>query len=166
MSDQEVKLFPSLQISDLMRHPVWESIIDNEADEVSVFPVTQLPVSDLGLRTIGTRVKLANGNLFWAMILYLDTKSARKNEQFITLRIEKDGEWFWLSRYWDVDYEYSKTGPGGLAKFLGLSVDEVFPISYDVREFVVGDPAVVVGTVSKEPRERLPVDEIIRMAVP
>ena len=166
MSGQEVKLFPSFQISDLERHPVWESILDHEADEVSVFPATPLPVSDLGLRIVGTRVRLACGNLVWAMILYLDTKSARKNQQFVTLRIEKDGQWFWLARYWDEDYEHSKTGPEGLARFLGLSVDEVFPIAYDVREYVEGDPAALMGSVLKEPKERLPIDEIIKMAVP
>ena len=46
MSEQEIKLFPSLQISDLERHPVWESILDDEADEASVFPVVNLPASD------------------------------------------------------------------------------------------------------------------------
>lgn len=98
MSEQEIKLFPLLQVSDLERHPVWESVLDDEADEVSVFPVVGLPVSDFGSRVIGSRVRLANGSLVWAMIMGLDTESARKNKHLLQLRIEKNGKWFWLRR--------------------------------------------------------------------
>jgi hypothetical protein len=163
MSAKEGRLFLSLQVPDLEEHAVWESILDDDADEVSVFPVTQLPVSDLTGKVVGTRVRLANGNLVWATILNLDSKNARMNEHFVVLRIEKNGQWFWLSRYWDV--EYSRNGPEALSRFLGLSTEEVFPISYDVRDYSEGDPTALVGSLPKEPRERLPKDEIIRMAV-
>jgi len=52
-----------------------------------------------------------------------------------------------------------------LARFLGLAVDEIFPISFDLRPYVEGDPAVLQGSVLREPRERLSRDEIIAMAL-
>lgn len=164
VSVENAKLFPLIQVSDLEKFPVWEDILDDEADDPSAFPVTQMPVSSLERRFVAARVKLANGNWLWAMIFNLDVASPRKTEQFIQLRIERHGEWFWLARYWDVDYE--RNGPKALAEFLGLSVDDVFPISYDVREYVEADSPVLAGHVPKEPQERLPTDEIIKMAVP
>ena len=163
MSIENSKLFPLVQISDLKKHPVWEDILDDGADDPSVFPVEPMPVADLARRFVGTCVKLANGSFVWAMLFNLDVTDARKTEQFLHLRIERDGEWFWLARYWDVDYE--RRGPEVLGTFLGLSVDEIFPISYDVRRYSGGDSTVLAGEVPKEPRERLPIDVIIRMAV-
>jgi hypothetical protein len=160
----QTKPFLSLQVSDLRENPVWQNIIDNEADEVSVFPVTQLPVSSLTGRIVGSPVRLANGQAFWAIILYLDAKNPRKSEQFVVLRIEKDGHWFDLARYWDLDY--STNGPVALSHFLGLPIDEVFPIAYDVTNHVEGERAALMGFVESEPRERLSEDEIIRLAVP
>ena len=63
---------------------------------------------------------------------------------------------------------YSKTdsqSPEALARFLGLAVEEIFPISFDLRPYVEGDPAVLQGSVLREPRERLSRDEIIAMAL-
>jgi hypothetical protein len=143
---------------------VWQNIIDNEADEVSVYPVTKLPVSSLTGRIVGSPVRLANGQSVWAIILYLDAKDPRKSEQFVVLRIEKDGHWFDLARYWDLDY--STNSPEALSRFLGLPIDEVFPIAYDVTNYVDGKRTALTGTVEREPRERLSEDEIIRLAVP
>lgn len=160
----DAKLFLSLQVSDLEKHPVWETIVDYDADEVSVFPVTELPAVDLTLRLVGTPVRLANGQSVWAILSYLDTEDPRKSEQFLALRVEKDGNWWDLARYWDPYYESS--GPEALARFLGLTVDEIFPIAYDVTKYVKGKPSALIGLVLKEPRERLSEDEIIRSAVP
>jgi hypothetical protein len=162
--NSDVKLFLSLQISDLEKHPVWEVIIDNEAEEVSVFPVADVPVLDLTGRIIGTTVRLANGQSVWAILSYLDTQDARKSELFLLLNLEKNGAWFALARYWDVDRE--ERGPEAIARFLGLQVDEVFPIAYDVTKYAQGERSALVGVVPREPREKLPRDEIIRLAVP
>jgi hypothetical protein len=163
MTTPETKLFLSLQINDLERYPVWESVPDRQLD-ATVFPVTELPVSRLADRVVGTRVRLANGQDVWAILLYLDAKDAWKNEHLARLRVERNGHWFDLARYWDLDF--SRNGPEALASFLGLSEDEVFPISYDVSKYVEGDPSALVGSFLKEPRQRLPEAEIIRLAVP
>jgi hypothetical protein len=84
-------------------------------------------------------------------------------EHLLTLSIEHAGKWFDLARYHDPDY--TTRSPEALARFLGLAVDEIFPISFDLRPYVEGDPAVLQGSVLREPRERLSRDEIIAMAL-
>jgi hypothetical protein len=75
----------------------------------------------------------------------------------LALSIERGGEWFHLARYHDI--RSAVEGPEALARFLGLDVDDVFPISVDVRRYVRGDPAALTATVLKEPRERLTREE-------
>ena len=82
----------------------------------------------------------------------------------MTISIERKGRWFHLARYHDADY--AERGPQALARFLGLAVDDIFPISYDVRRFVKGNTAGLKGSISKEPRVRLTRAQIIDMAVP
>jgi hypothetical protein len=41
-----------------------------------------------------------------------------------------------------------------------LPVDDVFPISYDIRDHARGDPLALAGRVQKEPAERLSRSEI------
>jgi hypothetical protein len=53
-----------------------------------------------------------------------------------------------------------------LSHFLGLPVDDIFPIFFDVRMYAEGDPASLTGYIQKEPRERLSRAEIIALAVP
>ena len=62
---------------------------------------------------------------------------------------------FHLARYFDPDYE--SRGPDELPDFLGLSVSDVFPIAYDLRSVAKGDAEVLVGAVTRAPRERGPV---------
>lgn len=98
MSRKNTKPFPKLQISDLEKHPIWETLVDDDADDPSVFPIDTLPVTHLTGRLVGTRVQLANGDRLWAMLFNLDLKDARKTDQLVQLRIERKGEWFWLAR--------------------------------------------------------------------
>jgi hypothetical protein len=71
--------------------------------------------------------------------------------------------WFVLARYHDFDY--AERGPDALATFLGRSVAEVFPISYDLTPHVIGDLDALVGKLPQQPRERLSRAEIIAMSV-
>lgn len=97
------------------------------------------------------------------MICNVDTRNARSNEHFLTLAIERDGQWFTLARYHD--WDWAERSPDALASFLGLSVEEVFPIRYDLRKYSKGETAALVGQVLKEPRERLSRSELIALAV-
>lgn len=135
---------------------------NDEGDDTELRPVKRLPVPRLTCRVVRTRVRLANGNYIPALISNLDTEDARMNEHFATLSIERKGKRFELARYHDVDYR--QRGSNALARFLGLPVNEVFPISYDVRKYVVGDPAALKGAVLKKPRTRLTRAKLIAMA--
>lgn len=124
----------------------------------------RLPVATLVGKLVGTEVMLANGESAWALVGNVDPTNVRMTEHFLTLSIERDGRWFTLARYHDIDY--AEKGPDALARFLGLPVDAVFPIRYDIRRFVKGEIDALNGTISKEPRERLSRAEIIALAVP
>ncbi len=45
---------------------------------------------------------------------------------------------------------YDTHGPAALAEFLGLGVNDLFPITYDISDVADGLEAVVKGTVPRE----------------
>ncbi len=157
---KNTRLVDALQIADFEEHAVWEF---PTAGETIVRPVKDLPVQSLTFRMVGTQVRLANGSRIWADIGNVDTGDPRQTEQFLTLTVYKDGKRFTLARYFDFDY--ADRGPEALASFLGLPVSEVFPISYDIRQYVIGDLAALCGTITKDPPEKLTREEIIALAV-
>jgi hypothetical protein len=69
------------------------------------------------------------------------------------LSVEHRGKWVHLARYHDFDY--TTRGPDALSLSLGLGVDEVFPIFYDIRAYAGGNPLALTGRFLKEPREKL-----------
>jgi len=128
-----------------------------------VRPVKGFPVKNLDGRLIGTKVQLANGREVWALVGNVDAQRPTQNEHFLTLSIEHAGKWFDLARYHDIDF--ANRGPAALSKFLGLQVDEVFPISVDLRPFAEGIPAALANVIGKEPRERLSEAELIALSL-
>ena len=112
----------------------------------------------LDCKEIGTQVRLANGSHVRATIGNVDVAHPRATQHFLFLSIERGGEWFHLARYFDFDF--TTHGPEALARFLGLPVDDVFPISVDIRRYVRGNPATLALTVPKQPRERLTREEL------
>jgi hypothetical protein len=161
---ENVKPVDSLTVADLQAFPVWQYTNREGADETFVRPVKRAPVASLNGKIVGTRIVLANGQRPWALIGNVDPKNPRMTEHFLTLSVEHNGRWFTLARYHDFDF--AQSGPEELARFLGLAIDEVFPISYDIRSAAKGDEAALQSQVRKAPRERLSRAEIIAMAVP
>ncbi len=144
--------------------PVWEFALDmEEVDETLVRPVRQLPVYDLDNRIVGANVRLANGTRMCAGIQNIDLKSALKTRHLLSLSLFCDGGWFHLDRYHD--YNVEQYGPVALAGKLGLEVDKVFPISYDVSNCCVGDPHALIGTIESDPKDKLGRDEIFELIV-
>ena len=110
------------------------------------------------------RVLFANGDQAWALIGNVTVDNARLTEHFVTASLERNGRWFTLARYHDSNY--GEFGPEALASFLGLPLDDLFPISYDIRAQVkCGDAAALAGQIPREPRERLTRAQIIALAV-
>jgi hypothetical protein len=150
---ENIKPAESLTVADFEAHPVWEFLNDDEIGETMVRPVEKLPVETLDNRIVGTRVRLANGLEVWGSFGNFDVTNPRATQHFLDLAIERSGEWFFLARY--QDFDFADRGPEALARFLGLGVDDVFPITVDVRRYVRGDPAALTAIALKEPRERL-----------
>lgn len=160
---ENVKQVDSLKVADLQAYPVWQYTNREGGDETFVRPVMRVPIANLAGKVIGTQVVLANGRRVWVLIGNVDPTNARLTEHFITLSVERDGRWFTLSRYHDFDY--AENGPEALSRFLGLPIDDVFPIAYDIQEYAKGDAAALAGQIRKEPRERLSRAEIIAILV-
>jgi len=162
-----IKPANELTVAEIQAHPVWEYNLSHEdelPDETYVQPIYLPPVEHLAHRLIGTQVTLANGERAWSIIGNVDVENAEVTEQFLTISVDRGGKWFFLARYFDVDY--AECGPHALAGFLGLSIEEVFPISYDLSQYVMADASILKGKVLEEPRVRLSSDQIISLAVP
>jgi len=158
-----IKPAESLTVADFKAHPVWEFLNDDEIGETMARPVEKLPVETLDDRLVGTQVRLANGLEVWGLFGNFDVTNPRATRHFLALSIERGGKWFHLARYHDFDF--ASRGPEALARFLGLGVEDVFPITVDVRRYVRGDPAAVTAIVPREPRERLTNEELIAMSI-
>lgn len=154
----------SLTPADLTVNHVWRYVDDDLSDETLVRPVEKIPVRNLTGVVIGTQVRLANGTLSWALLGNIDSRNPRLTKHFLTLSLEHAGHWIRLARYHDHDVD--QEGPEALARAIGLDINAVFPISYDVHEFAQGDPAALVGSIPRDPEERLTRAQIIALAVP
>jgi hypothetical protein len=159
--NENIKPVEALTVADFRAHPVWEYLNDDEIGETMVQPVETIPVESLDNRLIGAQVRFANASRVWALIGNFDVTNPRSTQHFRTLSIDRSGKWFQLARYHDVDF--AKRSPEALARFLGLHVDDVFPITVDVRRYVRGDPAALTAIVLKEPQEKLTREEILAL---
>lgn len=150
---KNIKPVESLTVADFKAHPVWEYLNDHDIGYEMVEPVGELPVENLVNRLVGSQVRLANGSLVWALIGNFNVTNLRATQHWMTLSIYRGDEWRYLSRYHDM--EFPAGGPEDIARFLGQHVDDVFPISVDVRRYVRGDPASLKVILPKEPHEKL-----------
>ena len=161
---KHTKRVEDLTVTDLKSFPVWEyTNTEGPLGETAVQPVTKIPVSNLDGRLVGTRIRLANHSHVWAIISNVDSNNPWATQHFLTLSVFNNGKCFDMARYHDIGGE--ERGPADLAAFLGLPVEEVFPISYDLSPFSLGESAALVGTIPKEPKERLTRAAIIKLAV-
>lgn len=149
-----------LSIEDIENSPVWEF---PRTGETVVVPVADYPVSDMTFRLIASQVQLANGTRLWSIIGNVSPKDFYRTAVFINVSFLKDGKWFALARYFDSAYE--QYGPEAFARFLGVPTEDVFPLAYDIRPYVLGEPRALAGLIEKEPKTRLSIGEIMKLAV-
>ncbi len=153
---------------DLRTHPVWEYANDEDAvegqDESWVRPVGQLPISNADNRVIGTTVRFAGSREVCATLANLDASHPEKTRQFLVLGVfgQDDGP-FILARYFDAWYD--RAGPEALANFIGMSVEDIFPIAYDVSSLVTGNPLCTRGLITLEPEHRLTRKEMMKLVL-
>jgi hypothetical protein len=152
-----------LRAPDVEAFPVWEFVNNDEIGETVVRPVKTAPASNLRGRLVSTQVHLACGKTVLAQLGNIDSNNPKATKHFLQLIVFQSGKRFILARYHD--FNWNSQGPQALADFLGMRIEDVFPISYDVSRFSTGDPAALVGKIEAEPRERLTRPEIIALAV-
>jgi hypothetical protein len=149
--------------SDLEAHPVWEYANRSDLDDDVIVPCRSVPVKDTRGKLFATQVRFANDSTSWAMLGNVDGRSQRMTQQFLSLSIIKDGRWFMLARYHDVAAD--RRNPRRLADFLGLNIDDVFPIHYDISNLASGHRWSLTGLIPKEPGERLSDSELIALSL-
>jgi hypothetical protein len=141
---------------DLETFPVWEYDLATEGapgrDETWVRPVEHYPVASLSNRVIGGMVTLRNGTRVAACLSNVDLHSEESTREFLLLGLWHQGEWLHLARYFDADY--AQNGPLGLSRCLGLPVDDIFPIQYDISLNAVGPQSITHGFIEAEPTKR------------
>lgn len=152
-----------LSPADCAKHSVWKYAAAPDDRGIYVRPA-RVPAVSLKGKLVATRVLLANGQQVWELIGNIDLSNPRVTRHVLTISIERGGQWFHLARYHDPDY--AERGPPQLARFLGLDVESVFPITYDVSSSIRGRKAAAAGQVLAEPDERLTRAEIIALSVP
>ena len=159
------KAVTRLDVKDFQNHPVWKYLwgeSDKKGDTL-VEPAQPLPVKRLSSQyVVCTPVRLANGSQFWAMIENITTNNPQSTAHFIVLCVVKDGRRIFLGRYFDPWYD--DMSPENFAKSLGMNVDDVFPISYDVQPYVEEQSPSHTGLIPKEPSERLSDDELMALS--
>ena len=164
-TESEPRPVDSLTAEDFAKSPVWRFTGSDTPDETYMTPVRRLPARRLDGCIVASPIRLANGTVLTGVLGNLDSANPRLTEHFLTLSVFRpDGAQFYLARYHDFDA--AERGPDALAAFLGLSLNAVFPITYDVSSIVAGPPESLHGTITAEPRERLTRAEVIALAVP
>jgi len=159
------KKVEELTIADLETFAVWQfANSDAHPGETVVRPLKKTPVKNLNGRLVGTPIRLANGSDVWALLGNIDPNNPRLTRHFLTLTIFLEGKQFTMARYHDFDSD--GRGPQALAAFLRLPLDAIFPISYDISRFCIGKVAALIGTIPKDPEEKLTRAQIIALAVP
>lgn len=155
----------TLNLADLRSQPVWRYRNSDERGETLVAPVKELPVGSLNGCLVASEIQLSCGRKQWSLVGNIDSTNPVLTAHFVTFSIFNDqGERFELARYHDFDF--LERGPAKLAAFLGLKLNEVFPIIWDVRPYATGVDAALHGTVTEEPNLRLSRAQIIALAVP
>lgn len=162
-----MKAFSDITPADLRRHPVWEFANDDEAstpDETWLRPCDDLPIDNFGNRIVGTMATLANGKRLPIVLQNVDLQSPYRTEHFVTLTVfNRAGKSFPLARYHDIHID--TYGPDQLAAFLGLPVNDVFPISYDISDLAIGDYDATHREIHIRPKRLLSHSEIIDLAL-
>lgn len=159
-----IKNVDELTVADVDACPVWEFTNSDAHGELAVRPIDRRLVDHLDGRLVGTSVVLRNGTTVTALPGNVSSTDPRKTRHFLTLAVAHAGRWLHLARYHDLDRD--RHGPDWLAASMGLRLDQVFPIAYDLRHVSQGHPEALCGSVDVDIEDKLTRAELIALAVP
>ena len=135
--------FPS--VGDFEKHPIWI-----ERDLGTYTPALDLPVDDLESGYVGCNLLLANGSMIRGVISGIYLNDPELTEVTSTLTLIKNGEMFGYRKGLLEPYRSSM-----IQEFLSLSLNEIFPIRYDISEIAIGHPDAVRGVINAAYPEQL-----------
>jgi hypothetical protein len=159
-----MKMFDSLTPDDFAESPVWEYVSQPLfGQRVTVRPVVTDHLGSLTNCIVGTEITLHNGSKEFAILGNVSLSDRMSTEHFLTLSVFRGGKWFGLARYHDVDY--ASRGPRQLANFLRLTVEDVFPISYDLSPIVRVPSDSVRGVIPADQPNKLSESQLIQLAL-
>jgi hypothetical protein len=161
--NSKIKPVDALSVTDLQQCPVWRFADGKGADETFVEPVSEIPVTDLAGMIVGSLVTLNNGRRIWGTLGNITVDSEIQTKHLITISVTNSAKWFTLARYHDFDFK--DMGPAAMARFLEMTVRDIFPISYDIRDCAIGEPAALAGSIPELPQERLTRAELIALSI-
>lgn len=162
-----MKLLKQLTEADLEEYPVWcfvppPSGSDSEG-EWALSPKKKLPVRNLDGCVVACKAKLNSGDLIWVLLSNVNLTRPELNQYIVEISFLMNGEWFELARYHDFDA--SERGIKQLTQFLNKKIEDIYPISYDISQFCIGDHRSLVGNIRYEPDPYLTRDEVIALTV-
>jgi hypothetical protein len=149
-----------LKPNDFSKYPVWEWDLDS--DDETLKPVVKYPVADLGNRILGLKCILANGDEKHCTLSNVELSDPVKNEHFLFISIFINGKYVSKPRYFDISYNREMSS---LVSVMKLSMDEIFPIRWDVSAFVSNKSKVKNGVIRDKPDILLTNAQIIDLAV-
>lgn len=155
--------FPELSASDISKHPIWRFTNNDLVDELEIESVDRRVFRNLDGLIISSNVTFSDGSIHLALFQNVSLTDPEMNDHFLSLTVERNGKWFPLACYHNPAIE--KWGPLQLAAFMGKTVEEIFPIHYDLRDVLNSDSPTLVGIVRAEPLVRLTEDEIISWVI-
>ena len=133
-------------------YPVWEWDLEVD-DDAALFPIQDYPVSYLEGRIIGVPCYLNNGAIINCVLSAIEIGSPHKTDQFLSLTAMVNETKIQLQRYFDVG---ASEDPGKVfADNIGIPVDDVFPIKWDVQKYVTKGTRGRSGTITRFPAMRL-----------
>ncbi len=106
---------------------------------------------------------LANGNCIWTILSNVNLDIPDYNVHMLSVRLDCSGKWFDLGRYFDSDYE-DRT-PNHFSDLIGLSLDAILPISYDLSPFAIGNKDSLLGEIPVKVKTQLPLSELMKFIV-
>jgi hypothetical protein len=151
-----------LTAKDWEKYPVWTFDLGNEGkagrDETWMAPVKKLPATDIrdgGCRTVA---QLACGEPVTLVLWNLDLNPERTLKLMAQYRVKPMTKaernaylssctpdfWIFANRKW---WRSNWDGRAGLLKCLKRTLEEIFPIKYDISKLAVGADRIVRGEI-------------------
>jgi hypothetical protein len=115
--------------------------------------VRRLPVRCLGNRVAATTLSLSNGQRLFGTLDNVSLDHPPATRQFIGVSLYVGGNDLQLQRAQTPTFPC--VNAPGIVRALGLRVEDVFPLSYDLTGLAVGHAEVIRGTIPAERPERL-----------